>query len=229
MPAYEAKPESADQRFANIIKQTLDEFSLDEANMVAPDQGAKFKKEARRLWAQHRKDQLVTQRVEKAVRRAQSTGSGGNVEKAIRQNLRGILDNEKLRQGFTPEEIKVLEEIVAGAPVDNFLSLVGKLSPSGNGLMLGLNLGGAAAFGPGALAVGAIGAGAKQVADRGTTQRVRALVALIRSGGKPPRHRVAQLSEMERRALARAVSGQIGQGVGEPVIDQAIGVTANPR
>lgn len=227
--AFEAKPGSADQRLAQMIRDRLDDFSLDDVNMVAPDAGAKLQKEARTLWAQYRKDQTISEAVERAVRRAESTGSGGNVNNAIRQNLRSILDNKRLRSGFNKQEIAAIEKVVRGAPVDNLLRLAGKLSPSGNGLMLGLNLGGAATFGPGALAVGAIGQSAKSLADRGTTQRVKALAAIIRSGGKPPATQMRRLSGEERRALGNLVSGSIGEDVGEPVLEEVRGLVATGK
>lgn len=218
--AFEAKPGSADQRLALMIRETLDEFSLDQSNMVAASAGAELQREARRLWSQFRKDELVTEQVAKAVRRAESTGSGGNVNNAIRQNLRRILDNKKMRSGFTPEEIAAIENIVSGGPVDGFLRLAGKLSPSGNGLMLGMNLGAAGATGGASLAITGVAAGAKELADRATTQRVKTLAAIIRSGGRPAQSRINALSKIEKKALRNLIAGQSGEAVGEPIADQ---------
>lgn len=218
--AQAADSGSADQRLAQMIRDRLDDFSLDQVNMIAPDEGAKLQKEARRLWHQYRKDEQIAEAVERAVRRAASSGSGGNVNNAIRQNLRAILDNKRLIRGFTKDERAALEKVVKGAPIDDLLRLAGKLSPSGNGLMLGLNLGGAAAFGPETLAVGAMSQGAKALADRGTTQRVKALAGIIRAGGTPPAAKMRRLSAQERKALSNLVSGELGEATGEPLVDE---------
>lgn len=149
-------------------------------------------------------------RVEDAVNRADlraaSTGSGGNVDNATRQNLRRILENPR---GFKPDEQAALETAVRGTTGQNALRLAGKLSPAGNGLMAALGIGGAMvnpAFG--AFALG--GMGAKALADRGTSQNVRELARIIAAGGsraatQAPPNMVQQLAQSKRDALARAL------------------------
>ena len=163
--------------------------------------------EARGLWSRMRKSEMVADAVTKAERRAASTGSGGNVDNATRQNIRKILDSPKLSRGFTEAERAAAEQVVRGTPTQNAARLVGKLSPQGNGLMAALGVGGAAAAPSYAIPAMVAGAVSKQYADRATPANVRALSEIIRSGGK-----TAQ--EMTQEAIA---------GVGPKDLVEAIG------
>lgn len=121
--------------------------------------------------------------IEKAERRAASTGSGGNLDNAIRQNVRGILDNPRKSRGLTDAERQAAERVVRGGPVQNTLRLAGKLSPQGNGLMAALGIGGTMVNPAiGGLALG--GMAAKSTADRMTRKNVERLSQVIRAGGK---------------------------------------------
>lgn len=119
---------------------------------------------ARSLWGNSRKAQLIDDAIESAGLRAASTGSGGNVENAIRQNLRRIIDNPKLRKGFSKSELAEIKNVVTGSNTQNLLRLVGKLSPQGSGLMAALGIG-ATAANPAMAVVPAGGAAAKFLAD----------------------------------------------------------------
>lgn len=174
----------------------------------------------RSLWSRAKKSEMVEEALLKAERRAASTGSGGNVENAMRQNIRAILDNPKKRRGFTADEIEAMERVVRGEPVQNLLRLVGKLSPQGNGLMMALHAGvggGAVATGnPLLMAPAALGFGAKTLADRATGANADLLSALVRSGGKigtvaPP----VRISP-GRQAVIDALAAQTG-GVAGPI------------
>lgn len=138
-------------------------------------------KNARDLNTRYRKVTDVQDAVTKAEMRAGSTGSGGNADNAIRQNLRRVLEKG---QNFTDEEAQSLEQIVMGGKGQNLLRLVGKLSPSGNGLMAAGNLASAAALGPLGAIPGAAGIVAKLKADAMTRQNVTRLVQMMANGGK---------------------------------------------
>lgn len=148
----------------------------------------------------------VDDAVNRADLRAASTGSGGNADNATRQNLRRILENPR---GFKPDEREALETAVRGTPTQNVMRLAGKLSPSGNGLMAALGIGGAM-VNP-LLGVASIGGmGAKALADRGTSQNVQELARVIAAGGsraatQAAPNTVQQLAQSKRDALARAL------------------------
>jgi len=154
---------------------------------------------ARSLWGNSRKAQLVDDAIESAGLRAASTGSGGNVENAIRQNLRRIVDNPKLRKGFSKSELAEIKKVVSGSNTQNLLRLVGKLSPQGSGLMAALGIG-ATAANPAMAAFPAAGAGAKFLADAMTranaaklSQNIRGSVTGTLPQGTPLSQRGAQL------------------------------------
>lgn len=148
----------------------------------------------------------VEDAVARADLRAASTGSGGNADNATRQNLRRILENPR---GFKPDERDALDTAVRGTSTQNALRLAGKLSPSGNGLMAALGIGGAI-VNPliGLASIG--GMGAKTLADRSTSSNVAELARIIAAGGsraatQAPPNAVQQLAQSKRDAIARAL------------------------
>lgn len=168
-------------RIGQIMLRQIDDF-VDVAGpkqVVAgdPKAAAAGIKNARDLNTRFRKVEGIEDAVESARLRAGSTGSGGNVDNATRQNLRRVLEDGT----WTPEEAKALEEIVVGGKAQNFLRLIGKLSPQGNGLMTALNIGGAAAN-PLLAIPGVTGVVAKMSADAMTARKVQKLLELIAGG-----------------------------------------------
>jgi len=85
--------------------------------------------------------------------------------------------------GFSKEELASMEKIVTGGDRQNALRLLGKLSPSGNGLMAALGLG-ATMANPAAAIVPGVGLAAKTMADRMTKKAVDDLTRQVRTGGK---------------------------------------------
>lgn len=140
----------------------------------------------RSLWSRLKKSEAVDTAAIKADLRAASTGSGGNVDNALRQNVRRLIENPKTSRGMTDAEKAAAERVVRGTKGQNALRLAGKLSPQGNGLMAALGVGGAMTnpvLGIPAL----VGVGAKAVADRSTVKNAEFLSQIIRSGGKSAR------------------------------------------
>lgn len=168
--------------------------------------GAEAYKEARDYASRLSKAEKVQKAVDSADLRAASTGSGGNVDNATRQNLRRILEKER---GLKPDEKAALEAVVRGTPTQNALRLAGKLSPSGNGLMAALGVGGAMVNPAiGALSLG--GMGAKAAADSMTGRNVEKLAEILRAGGNASATQAApnavqRLAQSKRDALARVL------------------------
>lgn len=149
-----------------------------------------------------------------ASRRAARTGTGGNVLNTIRQNISRILDNERLRRGYTEDELQIMEDIVAGTRGENLLRSIGRLSPTTGGLQMMAGIGGpvmAASFGNSAttgaaLAPFATGYAAQQMAEAMAQRRVRGLLDVIANGGPLPGRGV---TDTELRALATNVAGNV--------------------
>lgn len=179
----------ADRRLASMLVDRIDEFVATPQNVASATGDAALASaslsEMRRNWSRMKRAEMLDEALERAERRAASTGSGGNVENAIRQNVRAILDNPKKRRGFSKEEIAALEDVVRGGSVRHALRLLGKIAPGGNGLSLFLNLGGIY-MEPSFLAATLAGTGAKWLAERGTQQAAQRAGAMIRSGANMP-------------------------------------------
>lgn len=168
-----------------------------------PVRGAATLKEARSLWSSVRKSELIDDAVERAQRRAASTGTGGNEDNAIRQNIRSILDNPKKSAAFSEEERAALDAIVRGTATQNTLRLVGRLAPNASALMTTGNLGAAAATGGASLPGTALAAGAKAVADKMTAGNVGRASAIVRNGGQIPEG--LNLTPNQRKFLEAAI------------------------
>lgn len=205
----------------SVVSEKIDDLlanpGANDILMGDPATGASAYRQARDYASRLIKAEKVNKAVESADLRAASTGSGGNVDNATRQNLRRLLEKER---GLKPDERAALETVVRGTPTQNALRLAGKLSPSGNGLMAALGVGGAMVNPAiGALSLG--GMGAKAAADRMTGQNVNKLVEILRAGGDASAttsapNALQRLSQSKRDALARILMGIGAYEAGTP-------------
>ena len=197
-----------ERRIAGEIVDTLDDRlgALKPADVISgnADEGVTALKEGRELWARMRKSEMIEDALEKAGNRASSTGSGGNVDNAIRQNIRHILDNPKKARLFNEEEREAMQAVVDGTGWHNFSRLVGKLSPQGNGLMAALGIG-ATAANPMMAAVPATGFVSKKIAEAMTRGNANRLDTLVRAGGPLAPSPWAQPAEEAVSPLVRAL------------------------
>lgn len=181
-----ASNDPSEAALASRIINRLDDYM---ANLPADDlitgnaqQAAQGIRQGRDNWARMRRAEMVDTARVKAERRAASTGTGGNLENTLRQNVRSILDNPRRSRGMTAAEKEMAERVVRGTPAQDALRLVGRLSPTTGGLSAMMNVG-AAAFNPFLAIPGAVGFGAKALADRMTKRNVQRLSEMVRSGG----------------------------------------------
>jgi hypothetical protein len=190
-------------------------------------QAAQLITDARRSNSQYRKAESVTDAVDRAKLRASTTGTGGNQDNAIRQELRKLLETTP---NLLPEEAAALEKAARGGPVQNILRLVGKLSPNSGAFPLLANLGVAGATGGKSIALSAAGYGAKLAADAITTRNVGEVLDVIARGSKPEAEaalqalgqaaeRDPQLREAYRQAMLRG--GVVGATLAIPAAASA--------
>lgn len=139
---------------------------------------------ARAANSRYKKAELLTDAFDRAARQTSSTGSGGNIVNKYRQAVTSILNNPKKAKWFSEDELSSMEQFVSGDLSQNALRLIGKLSPSGNGLMMALNIGAVAAD-PMLAAVTVAGAASKYAADRAGIKGAERLVEQV-AGGRPP-------------------------------------------
>jgi hypothetical protein len=208
--------DDAEAHFGDMMMDQIDNFidSATPAQMAAgnPRAAATAIREARLANTQLRKAEMIDTALTRAARRAASTGSGGNIENTVRQNIRAILDNPNRVRAFTQDERQIMEQIVAPASrTQDVLRLVGKLSPSGNGLMAALGIGATAANPMFAIPAGA-GIAAKRISEGMTQGRVNRLNQLVRTGGvAAPRPLTGAPAVAQRAAQAFTLGAPVSQ------------------
>lgn len=133
---------------------------------------------ARLANSRFKKAELLENAMQRAELQTASTGSGGNILNKYKQAVTSILTNPNQARWFTDVEKQQMEQLVRGTLGENALRQIGKLSPTGNGLMTALNIG-AVAANPAMAAVSAAGAGAKAVSDRSGQRAMQGLLNTI--------------------------------------------------
>jgi len=126
---------------------------------------------------------LLDDAFNKADLQTSGSGSGGNIQNKFRQAVTRILGSKDARF-FSKEEVSAMENFVRGSFDENTMRLIGKLSPSGNGLMAALNLG-AVVTNPAMIGVTLAGVGAKAIADRRAIQGAGDLITMLGTGTAP--------------------------------------------
>lgn len=177
-----------EKAIGNKIISAIDDF-LNKADAstisgVAGDAaeiGKRFKL-ARELWGRSRRSELLNEAIETA--RNQASG----FENGIRIQFRQILNNEKKRKFFTPDELDAIRRVVRGSSTENLARLIGRLGFSEGSAtnMLGASVGaagGAMIGGPsGAMAVPIFGTLSRQLAQRMTRGSASFADAVVRAG-----------------------------------------------
>jgi hypothetical protein len=140
---------------------------------------------ARLANSRFKKAELLDNALRRATDQTAATGSGGNILNKYRQAVTSIINNPRQARWFASDEISVMRDFVRGSTSENVLRRAGKLAPTGNGLMLALNLG-AAAVNPMMLGATAGATLAKGVADGMATRNADALIGMV-AGQMPQR------------------------------------------
>lgn len=214
---------NADEAAVGVkMKNEIDDYlrSLDPSKVTGADPRAAVADtmEARALTARRSRAEEVTDATNKAETRAATSGTGGNEINATRQKIRALLDRETdlvrkgKRGGYTPDEIKAMEDIVRGTPTTNAARMFGRLAPTSGALpMMATGYGGMAGLGSAVMGgnllfaapfgAGAVGSVAKGVGESITKRQIEDLLKLILSGKKP------EMSQARAAANVGRVSG----------------------
>lgn len=189
-----------DRYLGGLLRDNIQEF-------LDANGGSGLVNEARNANKRFRNTERVLGAADKAERRAASSGSGGNEDNAIRQNIRAILDNPRTAKFYSAEEKAAMEKVVRGTKGQNFARRIGKMSPENGGLMAALSTFGSM-MNPLVAAPAAAGFVSKRIADRATKQNLDELIYLLSTGQKQPSR---QFTPAQRRALQNAIrSGTVG-------------------
>ena len=208
---WESRRDS-DTALGSRLKSQIDDFAdnLTPSDMIpgmgdATAANAAFK-EARNLANRSFKNDDIMNAVEYARERAASTGTGGNVENAIRQELRKLKNSNT---SWTPDELQALSGEINPGLMRNTLRSVGGLSPDKGVIPLMANM---AAIGvnPMALAGSLMSMGARHGSEYLQKKGVEDIGRLVRSGGSksaitPAPNAVQRLAKSKQDALARAL------------------------
>lgn len=164
----------ADQRLAGIMRDQITEY-LDNIGDPVSDALVEGRNAHRRASAA----QTVADASTRAARRAASTGSGGNEINAMRQNLRGILDNPRRARSFTAAEREMMDQIVTGNTPQNLMRRFSRFSPSSGGLSAMMGMAGMMASPAATIPVALVAEASKAMGERETRRVIDALMQSI--------------------------------------------------
>lgn len=182
------------------IREMID--VIDEA-ILAKEPANKLMKTAREANKRYKKVELFEDAFKNAELSTAATGSGGNIVNKYRQAVASILKNKKKTQFFDDYEVKMMEQFVKGKFSDNTLRLIGKMAPTGGGLMQALNVG-AIAYNPAMAGFSLAGGAAKGASDRRTMKQAEQILNTLATGTKPN----SKISMKEVRILLGLEAGE---------------------
>jgi hypothetical protein len=139
---------------------------------------------ARAANSRFKKAELLDEAFKVAERQAADSGSGGNILNKYKQAVSSIMNNPKKAKWFSDAEKEAMDRFIKGSFGQNMMRLVGKLSPSGNGLMAALHFF-SASVNPTTLAGAGAGIAAKTASDVSGRKGAQALVEMA-GGGRIP-------------------------------------------
>lgn len=190
---------------------------LTEKDVVSgdPKLTAQLLKHARGDWAAMKRDEKIAQGEYAAELAAGSSGSGANFPNTMRQKIKAILLNPKARQGYSKDEIAMMEDIVKGGKLENLARLLSKLGPkhpiTGWGPALAGFFGGDLGLSAGTLGVGHL---AQTAAEKIPERKVAQLREAIRQRspyGQSRQGIAPQQFSLPDRAIAASIRGLLEQ------------------
>jgi len=138
---------------------------------------------ARGNYAAAKRSDIIDGKQERAQLQAGATGSGANINNALRQKMKEILTSPKAQRGFSDDELDQMRQVVMGTKVGNISRLLGKLAPTGvvsGALSMGAGFG-LTGEPIGSVVLPAIGTAAKAIGDLSTKRQIGTLSEMVRS------------------------------------------------
>lgn len=186
-------------RYGSILMDTFDNIISNPADHHFTGDGkanGAFLNIGNRFYKQYSKSSEIDDAVWRAENRAASTHSGGNINNATRQNIRGVWEKNNPAM-YSPEENKALQVAVRGTTLENLLRKVGSYSPL-NGPVSALGVGSILhSYPEAALTVTGLTQGSKFLGNRLQKRNVEEASRVIRNMGKnnpvlPPPNKIQQ-------------------------------------
>ena len=163
-----------------FIRDKLDDV-IQNAPMTEAGRAGDLLKTARQDFRKYKKIELFDELMDKAERGAAVSGT---VTDKYKRAANTILNSRAKRAQFDQDELRMMQDFVDGNVPESALRLIGRLSPSGNGLMAALNVA-AIATNP-ALAAGTVaGVAARAGSEKMAAQSVDAIRKALISGVAP--------------------------------------------
>ena len=188
----------SEARLGAILEDEIDEFvgALGPATLAGGDATVAVPalEAARRLWTRNRRSELVEQAIDRAGLRADAAQGVLKLEHALRQEFKNIASNPRRMRQFSQTEQEQIRRIVAGTPLQNILTFVGRFAPTtpaalgiaGLGGTFGYQVGGPFGAAAGTTAtsatMGAVTNGAKWIAQLIGQKNANDLLATALSG-----------------------------------------------
>lgn len=194
--------EASDRMFAGKIVEQLDDFmeKLDATKLVSPVKGdleaIKLVPQARNLWKQARKSELLDEIYEKAGLQPNAKYDDVVFATKLRDQFRNLATNKNKLRGFTEEEVKAIKSAAQGGKIENALRAFGKplqgeilqgknVASLSIPALIGLKIGGPAGAILGANVVPASKAISRRVAGSLGKQNLQNVIDSIKTGGQP--------------------------------------------
>jgi hypothetical protein len=178
------------------------------------------------LFGRGGEDGVATGVADKAELNAATANSGANLDNAIRQRVKAILQSPKAAAGFNADELSALHEVARGTPTRNAVRMVGNLFGGGGGfgsVVTGLGSGaaGAAVGGP---AMGALVGAGVPLAGMIMKKAGNALTSRsLESADKLVRQRSPLFQEMQRNAPPVAAPPEVGSALTRAYLASQLG------
>lgn len=177
-----------DKLILTRMKGMLDDFAdnVAPADMTGGPRGVEILKEARKMWQQSKKAEVVENILDSAdVKTGQYTQSGfANAIKTEMRALYKAIQGGKA-QGWTKEETALIRQMAKGGSSSRLVNLLAKFSPKGVVSILGGQLVGSAVPGVGNVLVPLAGHVAGEAADRSAFQAAQTLRSAAALGSAP--------------------------------------------
>lgn len=165
---------------------------------------------ARQANSHYKKAELFDNAFLRAADQTADSGSGGNTVNKFRSAVTSIINNPKQKKFFSQAEIDVMRRFVRGDVSENALRLIGKLSPTGNGLMMALHTVGGVASGGASVPLMIGGELARQGSTRLAMQGAEQLKNMAATGQIP------QAAPIIQREMIGTLPGLLSQATGNP-------------
>jgi hypothetical protein len=194
--------EASDRMFAGQIVEQLDDFveKLDATKLVSPAKGdldaIKLIPQARNLWKQSRKSELLDEIYEKAGMQPNAKYDDVVFATKLRDQFRNLATNKNKLRGFSAEEVKAIKDAAQGGRIENALRAFGRpmqaninqgqnVAALSIPALIGFKIGGPVGAALGANVIPASKAISRRVAGTLGKQNLQNVIDNIKTGGQP--------------------------------------------